>query len=51
MAFGRTGRANALSRFSSTDFGHIENNTPLGIGAEATIDENELKWHFQADAS
>ena len=32
--------------FSSTDFGHIENNTPLGIGAEATIDENELKWHF-----
>jgi muramoyltetrapeptide carboxypeptidase len=32
--------------FVSTDFGHIENNAPIGIGAEATIDENELKWHF-----
>ena len=32
--------------FASADFGHIENNAPLGIGAEATIDENELKWHF-----
>lgn len=37
--------------FSSTDFGHIENNAPLGIGAEATIGENVLKWHFQTDTS